>query len=170
MKKFLLLTFVTALVLIVGVGCNTYEPNPIIRAWSNNIAVVPMTDSTTGAITFAMDTIYFVSLNNVDCEIDSLNVEYYNGSTHLTGYDVTGFDLSPLYIYGKVDSMNVPMDTTYLFNANFIITNLYNNYLKTNTNVPSIKAQFYFYGSNLGGNKFFTYDGFSEAIINPFYQ
>ena len=169
MKKKLFFVGIIGLILMISVGCNKYEPNPVIRAWSNNIAVMPALDTTTNIVSFTIDTIKFVSLNGVDCKLDSLSIEYYNGSNHLSNYDYSGFALSPLYIYGKVDTMNVPLDTTYLFNANIPITSL-NNYFQANTNVPSVRAQFYFYGSNLGENKFFTYDGFAEGVINPYYQ
>ena len=170
MKKFGLFLVVALIVITVVISCNKFEPNPIIRTWSNLIATYPMGDTVTGGYLMAIDTIYFVSLNGIDCQIDSVSVEFYNGSSHISGYDILGFDFSPLRIKGRVDSLNVPIDTTKLYNACFVVTDLVNNYMSSNTSIPSVRAQFYFYGTNLGGNKPFIHDGFAEGLINPFYH
>lgn len=56
-----------------------------------------------------------------------------------------------------------------LYNANFVVTDLVNNYMNSHTSIPSVRAQFYFYGTNFGGNKSFIHDGFAMGLINPYF-
>lgn len=170
MKRFCVLLIIAFIVITATISCNKFEPNPIIRSWSNTIATYPMGDTALSGHFMAIDTIYFVSLNGVDCQIDSMSVEFYNGSSHIGGYDIMGFDFSPLMIHGGVDSLNIPTDTTMLYNAYFAVTDLVNNYMSSHTSIPSVRAQFYFYGTNFGGNKLFIHDGFAMGLINPFYN